>query len=283
LQVPTPESLRDIEPREAITRRLHAEADYTGAWLTLFEQVVRYGTATTAADHPVVVNGRYLMAPSPIPRFDNHKLNQAEHLTLLGAGREKKIYAVPPYTSVVSLDFEDYPFAVEGFPGATCRLCGAEDVYFDELVDERTGETYYQCNDTSFCACRRAAAAATVPEATTVLAAAVVAETIDAAEVSEVAARENIAIMAIDMAEAAAVAEAIDAAEVSEAPRPGALASRVAEAAAVFAAASAAARATVVSEASEAATVLAAATEVPVVPAASTAAAPLTTGKSVGL
>ena len=152
LQVPTPEPLRGFEPSEAATRRLHAEADYTGAWLELFDQIVRFDATTTGADHPVLVNGRYVMAPSPIPRFDNLKLNQAEHLTLLGAGREKKIYAVPPHTDVVPLDFEDYPFAVERFDGKRCRLCGATGVYLDELVDEATGETYYQCNDTSWCA-----------------------------------------------------------------------------------------------------------------------------------
>ena len=151
LQVPTPEPLRSFEPSEAVTKRLHAEADYTGAWLELFDQIVRYDMTTTGADHPVLVNGRYVMAPSPIPRFDNLKLHQAEHLTLLGAGREKKIYAVPPHTDVVPLDFEDYPFSVERFDGKRCRLCGAEDVYLDELVDEATGETYYQCNDTAFC------------------------------------------------------------------------------------------------------------------------------------
>lgn len=155
LQVPTPEPLRTIEAREAVTKRLHAEADYTGAWLGLFEQVMRYGSATTNADHPVLVNERYVMAPSPIPRFDNHKLHQAAHLTLLGAGREKKIYAVPPYTSVKSLDFEDYPFITETFEGVSCRLCGATGVYFDELVNTETGEAYYQCNDTSYCAQRR--------------------------------------------------------------------------------------------------------------------------------
>ena len=36
LQVPTPEPLRSFEPSEAATKRLHAEADYTGAWLELF-------------------------------------------------------------------------------------------------------------------------------------------------------------------------------------------------------------------------------------------------------
>ncbi|MEG1906516.1 MAG: alpha-D-ribose 1-methylphosphonate 5-phosphate C-P-lyase PhnJ [Gordonibacter sp.] len=151
LQVPTPEPLRSFEPSEAATKRLHAEADYTGAWLELFDQIVRFDMTTTGADHPVQVNGRYVMAPSPIPRFDNLKLHQAEHLTLLGAGREKKIYAVPPYTQVKPLDFEDYPFSPERFDGKRCYLCGAEGVYLDELVDEATGAVRHQCNDTAFC------------------------------------------------------------------------------------------------------------------------------------
>ncbi len=157
LQVPTPEPLRHFEPSEAKTLVLHAEADYTGAWLGLFDQIVRYGHTTTNADHPCLVEGRYVMAPSPIPRFDTMKLHQSRNLTLFGAGREKKIYAVPPFTTVEPLDFEDYPFAVEGFEGKSCRLCGAEGVYLDELVDEKTGETYYQCNDTAYCHARLSA------------------------------------------------------------------------------------------------------------------------------
>ena len=135
LQVPTPEPLRSFEASEALTRVLHAEADYTGAWMSLFDQIVCFGTTTTGADHPVKVNGRYVMAPSPIPRFDTMKLHQSPHLTLFGAGREKKIYAVPPYTTVEPLDFKDHPFAVEGFQGKYCSVCGATGVYLDELVD----------------------------------------------------------------------------------------------------------------------------------------------------
>ena len=60
-----------------------------------------------------MVNGRYLMRPSPIPKFDNPKMHMSPALQLFGAGREKRIYAVPPYTEVTSLDFEDHPFEVE--------------------------------------------------------------------------------------------------------------------------------------------------------------------------
>ena len=156
LQVPTPEPLRTYEARETVTRRLHAEAEYTGAYLELFEQVVRYGTTTTGADHPVMVNGRYVMAPSPIPRYDNAKLDDAENLTLLGAGREKKIYAVPPHTRVESLAFDDHPFVTEDFEGARCCVCGATGVYLTQTIDPATGQSAWQCSDTDFCA-RRAA------------------------------------------------------------------------------------------------------------------------------
>ena len=45
-------------------------------------------------------------------------------LQLFGAGREKRIYAIPPFTDVVSLDFEDHPFEVNRFD-KPCALCGA--------------------------------------------------------------------------------------------------------------------------------------------------------------
>jgi alpha-D-ribose 1-methylphosphonate 5-phosphate C-P lyase len=130
---------------------LHADKQYSGAWLMLFEQIMKFGHMSTGADHPVMVHDRYVSAPSPIPKFDNPKMNHSHALILLGAGREKKIYAVPPYTKVVSLDFEDYPFRVESFEHKSCHLCGATGVYLDELHQPSTGEAYHQCNDTSYC------------------------------------------------------------------------------------------------------------------------------------
>ncbi len=58
---------------------------------------------------PLQVAGRYVMDPSPIPKFDNPKMDRSPALQLFGAGREKRIYAVPPFTEVKSLDFEDHP------------------------------------------------------------------------------------------------------------------------------------------------------------------------------
>lgn len=153
LQVPLPEPLRMVEPRERVTRQLHAEGDYARMWVHLYEDVITNGEISRAAGYPVLVNGRYVMSPSPIPRWDLHKLHQAEHLTLLGAGREKRIYAVPPYTAVVPLDFEDYPFRVEDFSGRQCARCGSTEAYLDE-IPLGNGEKRYTCSDTAYCDAR---------------------------------------------------------------------------------------------------------------------------------
>ncbi|MCH7322522.1 alpha-D-ribose 1-methylphosphonate 5-phosphate C-P-lyase PhnJ [Solibacillus sp. MA9] len=150
LQVPEPEPLRQIEHSEYKTKRYHAEKEYSGAYLMLFEQIMRYNQTSQGADYPVMVNGRYVMNPSPIPRFDNPKINNSDALILFGAGREKKIYAVPPHTHVVSLAFDDYPFVVEQFVGKACRETGLKNVFLDELTNEVTGEKYYMTNDTSY-------------------------------------------------------------------------------------------------------------------------------------
>lgn len=151
LQVPLPEPLRFYEPSELETKKLHAEKEYSGIWLLLFEQIIKYGNTTTGADHPVMLNNRYVMAPSPVPRFDNSKFHMNKALILLGAGREKKVYAVPPYTNVISLAFDDYPFRIESFAYKKCKLCGAANVYLDEIINKEDNTVYYQCNDTSFC------------------------------------------------------------------------------------------------------------------------------------
>ena len=150
LQVPQPEPLRAVESSERKTKMLHGDKEYSGAFIKLFEQIMKFGHITDDADYPVMVNDRYVMAPSPIPRFDNPKMNYNEGLILLGAGREKKIHAVPPYTKVESLAFEDYPFEVEDFDDKVCRESGLSGIYMDELQDEATGETYYVTNDTSY-------------------------------------------------------------------------------------------------------------------------------------
>ena len=112
-QVPIPEPLRFLEPRETETRKMHALEEYGLMHVKLYEDIARHGRIATTYAYPVKVEGRYVMDPSPTPKFDNPKMHMSEALQLFGAGREKRIYAVPPYTEVVSLDFEDHPFEIQ--------------------------------------------------------------------------------------------------------------------------------------------------------------------------
>lgn len=155
-QVPIPEPLRFLEPRETETRKMHALEEYGLMHVKLYEDIARNGHIATTYAYPVMIEGRYVMDPSPTPKFDNPKMNNSPALQLFGAGREKRIYAVPPYTSVVSLDFDDHPFAVQEFD-KPCGLCGAENVYLDEVVLDDAGGRMFVCSDTDHCEKRREA------------------------------------------------------------------------------------------------------------------------------
>lgn len=155
-QVPIPEPLRWLEARETETRKMHGLADYGVMHVKLYEDIAHYGQISTAYDYPVRVNGRYVMSPSPIPKFDNPKLDNSPALQLFGAGREKRIYAIPPYTKVESLDFEDHPFQIEKWDRA-CAICGADESYLDEIVTDDKGGRIFVCSDTDYCGERVAA------------------------------------------------------------------------------------------------------------------------------
>lgn len=149
-QVPIPEPLRFIEPSEVETRTMHALQDYGVINVKLYEDIARFGNISTAYAYPVLVNDHYIMDPSPIPKFDNPKLNQSEGLMLFGAGREKRLYALPPYTHVVSLDFEDYPFEIQKW-SQSCEICGSGNSFLDEVVVDDKGQHIFVCSDTDYC------------------------------------------------------------------------------------------------------------------------------------
>jgi alpha-D-ribose 1-methylphosphonate 5-phosphate C-P lyase len=159
-QVPVPEPMQRLEPRETETRTLHALAEYGLMHVKLYEDIARYGHIATTYDYPVLVNGRYVMAPSPIPKFDNPKMHMNPALQLFGAGREKRIYAVPPYTSVESLGFEDHPFEVQRWDAA-CSLCGATDSFLDEVITDDAGTRMHVCSDSDYCQTRQSVSGGT--------------------------------------------------------------------------------------------------------------------------
>ncbi|GAB3626568.1 carbon-phosphorus lyase [Pandoraea terrae] len=153
-QVPMPEPLFRLEPRVAETRKLHALAEYGLMRVRLYEDIVRHGTIATTYDYPVIVNERYLTSPSPIPKFDNPKLHMNPALQLFGAGRERRLYAIPPYTRVESLDFDDHPFEIQRWEHQ-CALCGAADSFLDEVIVDDAGARMYVCSDSDYCGDRR--------------------------------------------------------------------------------------------------------------------------------
>jgi alpha-D-ribose 1-methylphosphonate 5-phosphate C-P lyase len=148
LQVPVPEPLRGVERDMRELSRMHAEADYSKMWVSLYEDKVRNGVITQTTGYPCLVNDRYVIATTPIPRWDIPRLDQSPFLTLFGAGREKRIYAVPPYTAVTPLTFEDVPFEVEHTPGASCGQCGSNKTF---LVEIPGPTSRWVCSDTDWC------------------------------------------------------------------------------------------------------------------------------------
>lgn len=156
LQVPMVDPLRWVEPNLERATVMHGESDYGRMWVYMYESVVKAGDLRIATQYPVIVDGRYMMDTTPIPRWDVPKLHMSETLFLFGAGREKRIYAVPPHTSVEPLQFEDYRFKVEYIPGQKCQRCGAEDTFLTShfVVDTQLidgGHWVSSCSDSSYC------------------------------------------------------------------------------------------------------------------------------------
>ncbi|WP_341915344.1 alpha-D-ribose 1-methylphosphonate 5-phosphate C-P-lyase PhnJ [Polaromonas sp. YR568] len=155
-QVPMPEPLFRLEPRRLETITMHALGEYGLMNVKLYEDIAQLGAISKTYDYPVLVNERYLTSPSPIPKFDNPKMHMNPALQLFGAGREKRIYAIPPYTAVRSLDFEDHPFEVQRWEHA-CALCGAAESFLDEMIVDDEGSRLFVCSDSDYCSGRREA------------------------------------------------------------------------------------------------------------------------------
>ncbi|ABM05366.1 phosphonate metabolism PhnJ [Psychromonas ingrahamii 37] len=156
LQVPYPDALIVVEPSEDKRKIMHGEADYSRLLVKLYEDIVKFDEITISHRYPTRINSHYVLDPSPIPRWDVPKMNNSKALLLFGAGREKKIYAVPPYTLAEPLEFDDVPFRVENFNDQTgkrrtCRCCGCDHSFLDEFADATTGEKHYQCSDSDYC------------------------------------------------------------------------------------------------------------------------------------
>jgi alpha-D-ribose 1-methylphosphonate 5-phosphate C-P lyase len=155
LQVPIPDSLTTVEPSEKERKTMHGEADYSRLLVKLYEDLREFEEITISSSYPTRINGYYVLNPSPIPRFDVPKMNASRAPIIFGAGREKKIYAIPPYTSAQPLSFTDVPFEVERFEDhdgrrLACQRCKSRDTYLEECV-AADGSKVFMCSDTDYC------------------------------------------------------------------------------------------------------------------------------------
>lgn len=149
-QVPYPEVLTTVEPDTARQKAMHANVDYAKLWVLLYEDTSQFGDSRISNRYPVIVDDHYAMDPSPIPKYDISRLDNNPALQLFGAGREKRIYAIPPFTKVKPLQFTDREFTIEDFSSTICARCGISGVFMDEVQGEN-GESLHFCSDTCYC------------------------------------------------------------------------------------------------------------------------------------
>ncbi len=117
----------------------------------LYEDIARFGHIATTYAYPVKVNGRYVMDPSPIPKFDNPKMDMMPALQLFWCRKGKthlRRTAVHPCGE--PSDFDDHPFTVQEWD-EPCAICGSKHSYLDEVVLDDTGKRMFVCSDTDYC------------------------------------------------------------------------------------------------------------------------------------
>ena len=83
-QVPMPDILETVEPDTYKARVMHANADYSKLWVLLYEDTSLFGDSRISNRYPVIVENRYAMDPSPIPKYDTTKLGNSKALQLFG-------------------------------------------------------------------------------------------------------------------------------------------------------------------------------------------------------
>lgn len=114
---PRPDPLQSVAASKSEAAKMHAFDEYGPLYMRLYDEIARYGHIAIPFDYPVRVHHRYIMCPGQIPKSDCPKLHHSPALHFFASGREKRICAIPPYTHVAGIDFEDYPFDPGFDPG----------------------------------------------------------------------------------------------------------------------------------------------------------------------
>ena len=114
-QVPIPEPLRFLEPRETETRQMHALAEYGLMHVKLYEDIARHGHIATTYAYPVEGRGPLRdgpLADAEIRQSENERLRRRCSCSAPAARSASTPFRRTP--RCVSLDFEDHPFERAG-------------------------------------------------------------------------------------------------------------------------------------------------------------------------
>ena len=128
---------------------MHALEEYGVMQVKLYEDIARYGHIATTYAYPVKVNDRYVMDPSPIPKFDNPKMHMMPALQLFGAGRENASMPCrrsPRWRARTSTTIRSACSS-----GTNPARCAARATATDEVVLDDQGNRMFVCSDTDYC------------------------------------------------------------------------------------------------------------------------------------
>jgi alpha-D-ribose 1-methylphosphonate 5-phosphate C-P lyase len=158
--VPIPEPLRFLEPRETETRKMHALEEYGLMHVKLYEDIAKHGRIATTYAYPVKVEGRYVMDPSPTPKFDNPKMHRSDQRCNCSARAAKSAFTPSrPYRrrqprfrgpSVRDPDLRQSP----------ARCAARRRSISTRSCSTTSGGRMFVCSDTDHCETRRARATA---------------------------------------------------------------------------------------------------------------------------
>jgi alpha-D-ribose 1-methylphosphonate 5-phosphate C-P lyase len=127
---------------------MHALEEYGLMHVKLYEDIARNGHIATTYAYPVKVEGRYVMDPSPT-RNSTIRRCTCPAIQLFGAGREKRIYAIPP-TPMSSASISRITRSRPPFRSAL-RAVRRRDSYLDEVIATTSGGRMFVCSDTDYC------------------------------------------------------------------------------------------------------------------------------------
>jgi alpha-D-ribose 1-methylphosphonate 5-phosphate C-P lyase len=156
-QVPIPEPLRFLEPRESETRKMHALEEYGLMHVKLYEDIrppraYRDGLRLSGEGRGPLCDGP--VADPEISTTPSWATWPRSSCSARGAS-SGSTWSRPTrkWSASISRITPSKPSKADH----PCALCGAEDSYLDEVIIDDAGGRMFVCSDTDYCEARQAA------------------------------------------------------------------------------------------------------------------------------